>query len=145
MTITNNYNFNRYGKSYGRAADDCMADFTEKQRELRRKADMTKSYVRSRSAPKMETIHSRDEIRRELNRFKEINKYKGKINFKRSLRLGNSRCKRCFSIFANFVKQMYASNCYYIQFKRISNGNYATDIISKHFSNGVLQGPNLKP
>ncbi|XP_026325087.1 protein FAM166B-like [Hyposmocoma kahamanoa] len=66
----------RYGKSYGRAADDCMADFTEKQRELRRKADMTKSYVRSRSAPKMETIHSRDEIRRELNRFKEINKYK---------------------------------------------------------------------
>lgn len=65
-----------------------MADFTEKQRELRRKADMTKSYVRSRSAPKMETIHSRDEIRRELNRFKEINKYKGKTKIRKSLRLG---------------------------------------------------------
>lgn len=65
-----------YGKSYGRAADDCMANFTENQRDLRRKADFNKSYVRSRSAPKMETIHSRDEIRRDLNRFREINKYK---------------------------------------------------------------------
>ncbi|XP_049874662.1 protein FAM166B-like isoform X2 [Pectinophora gossypiella] len=66
----------RYGKSYGRAADDCMADFSEHQRELRRKADLNKSYIRSRSAPKMETIHSRDEIRRDLSRFREINKYK---------------------------------------------------------------------
>ncbi|XP_073967131.1 sperm-associated microtubule inner protein 5-like [Choristoneura fumiferana] len=66
----------RYGKSYGRAADDCMADFTENQRDLRRRADLNKSYVRSRSAPKMETIHSRDEIRRDLSRFREINKYK---------------------------------------------------------------------
>ncbi|CAH2039878.1 unnamed protein product, partial [Iphiclides podalirius] len=66
----------RYGKSYGRAADDCMADFTESQRELKRKTDLNKSYVRSRSAPKMETIHSRDEIRRDLSRFREINKYK---------------------------------------------------------------------
>ncbi|XP_013134583.1 PREDICTED: protein FAM166B-like [Papilio polytes] len=66
----------RYGKSYGRAADDCMADFSENQRELRRKADFNKSYIRSRSAPKMETIHTRDEIRRDLNKFKEINKYK---------------------------------------------------------------------
>lgn len=91
---------NRYGKSYGRAADDCMTDFAEKQRELRRKADMTKSYVRSRSAPKMETIHSRDEIRRELNRFKEINKYKGKIQIRRSFRYGNSLYKSCFYTFA---------------------------------------------
>ncbi|KAL0872171.1 hypothetical protein ABMA27_004578 [Loxostege sticticalis] len=66
----------RYGKSYGRAADDCMADFAESQRDLRRKADLNRSYVRSRSAPKMETIHSRDEIRRDLSRFREINKYK---------------------------------------------------------------------
>lgn len=66
-----------YGKSYGRTADDCMANFSERQRDIRRKADMTKSYVRSRSAPKMETIHSRDEIRRDLSRFREINKYKG--------------------------------------------------------------------
>lgn len=68
----------RYGKSYGRAADDCMADFTKSQRELRRKTDFTKSYTRSRSAPKMETIHSRDEIRRDLSRFREINKYNGR-------------------------------------------------------------------
>ncbi|KAJ8713284.1 hypothetical protein PYW07_013654 [Mythimna separata] len=65
-----------YGKSYGRTADDCMANFTDRQRELKRKADLNKSYVRSRSAPKMETVHSRDEIRRDLNRFREINKYK---------------------------------------------------------------------
>ncbi|XP_037294625.1 protein FAM166B [Manduca sexta] len=65
-----------YGKSYGRAADDCMTNFTEHQRDLRRKADLNKSYVRSRSAPKMETVHSRDEIRRDLSRFREINKYK---------------------------------------------------------------------
>ncbi|KOB69059.1 Uncharacterized protein OBRU01_17695 [Operophtera brumata] len=66
----------RYGKSYGRAADDCMADFDDDQRGLRRKADLNRSYVRSRSAPKMETIHTRDEIRRDLSRFREINKYK---------------------------------------------------------------------
>lgn len=54
-----------------------MTDFTANQRELKRKTDSTKSYVRSRSAPKMETIHSRDEIRRDLSRFREINKYKG--------------------------------------------------------------------
>ncbi|XP_053606776.1 ciliary microtubule inner protein 2B-like [Plodia interpunctella] len=66
----------RYGKSYGRAADDCMTDFTERQRDLRRKADFNKTYSRSKSAPKMETIHSRDEIRRDLSRFREINKYK---------------------------------------------------------------------
>ncbi|XP_063828022.1 ciliary microtubule inner protein 2B-like [Ostrinia nubilalis] len=66
----------RYGKSYGRAADDCMADFAENQRDLRRKADLNRSFIRSRSAPKMETIHSRDEIRRDLSRFREINKYK---------------------------------------------------------------------
>ncbi|KAJ2944181.1 hypothetical protein O0L34_g18158 [Tuta absoluta] len=66
----------RYGKSYGRAADDCMTDFANHQREVRRKADYNKTYTRSRSAPKMETIHSRDEIRRELNKFREINKYK---------------------------------------------------------------------
>lgn len=54
-----------------------MADFTEHQRDLRRKADFNKTYLRSRSAPKMETIHSRDEIRRDLNKFTEINKYKG--------------------------------------------------------------------
>ncbi|CAG4950851.1 unnamed protein product [Colias eurytheme] len=65
-----------YGKSYGRTADDCMADFSRNQRQLKRKADLNKSYVRSRSAPKMETIHSRDEIRRDLSRFREINKYK---------------------------------------------------------------------
>ncbi|XP_034831368.1 ciliary microtubule inner protein 2B-like [Maniola hyperantus] len=65
-----------YGKSYGRAADDCMADFTANQRELQRKADFNRSFVRSRSAPKMETVHSRDEIRRDLSRFREINKYK---------------------------------------------------------------------
>ncbi|CAH2265712.1 jg4961 [Pararge aegeria aegeria] len=66
-----------YGKSYGRAADDCMADFSANQRELQRKTDFNRSFVRSRSAPKMETVHSRDEIRRDLNRFIEINKYKG--------------------------------------------------------------------
>ncbi|CAH2981160.1 unnamed protein product [Chilo suppressalis] len=66
----------RYGKSYGRAADDCMADFIESQRELRCRSDLNRSFVRSRSAPKMETIHSRDEIRRDLDRFSEINKYK---------------------------------------------------------------------
>ncbi|CAG9793697.1 unnamed protein product [Diatraea saccharalis] len=66
----------RYGQSYGRAADDCMADFVESQRELRRKSDLNRSFVRSRSAPKMETVHSRDEIARDLNRFTEINKYR---------------------------------------------------------------------
>ncbi|XP_037971270.1 protein FAM166B [Plutella xylostella] len=66
----------RYGKSYGRAADDCMADFSSGQRESRRRADLNKSYTRSRSAPKMETVHTRDEIRRDLHKFREINKYK---------------------------------------------------------------------
>lgn len=56
-----------------------MADFEDDQRGIRRKADMNRSYVRSRSAPKMETIHSRDEIRRDLSRFREINKYKGML------------------------------------------------------------------
>lgn len=70
---------------------------------MRRKADMTKSYVRSRSAPKMETIHSRDEIRRELNRFKEINKYKGK-KIKKSFRLGNSQYTKYFFTFACISK-----------------------------------------
>ncbi|OWR43621.1 hypothetical protein KGM_212313 [Danaus plexippus plexippus] len=65
-----------YGKSFGRASDDCMTDFATNQRQLRRKTDFNRSYTRSRSAPKMETIHSRDEIRRDLSRFREINKYK---------------------------------------------------------------------
>ncbi|XP_028028054.1 protein FAM166B-like [Bombyx mandarina] len=65
-----------YGKSYGRTADDCMENFVDNQRELRRKSDLNRSYIRSRSAPKMETVHSRDEIRRDLSRFREINKYK---------------------------------------------------------------------
>lgn len=78
--------FFSYGKSYGRTADDCMANFSERQRELRRKADFNKSYVRSRSAPKMETIHSRDEIRRDLSRFREINKYKGELFTKPSIK-----------------------------------------------------------
>ncbi|XP_041986855.1 protein FAM166B-like isoform X2 [Aricia agestis] len=65
-----------YGKSYGRAADDCMANFNVSQSELRRQTDLNRSYIRTKSAPKMETVHSRDEIRRDLDRFVEINKYK---------------------------------------------------------------------
>ncbi|GBP37829.1 hypothetical protein EVAR_21672_1 [Eumeta japonica] len=51
--------------------DDCIADFTAQQRELRRRAES----VRSRSAPR-EPIRSRDETRRGMGKFMEINKYK---------------------------------------------------------------------
>lgn len=67
----------RYGKSYGKAADDSINEFTEKQVELKRKKDIEKRYTRSRSAPKMEPIHNRDVIKSSLKQFEEKVKFKG--------------------------------------------------------------------
>lgn len=68
----------RYGKSYGRAADDSMAEFSAKQSEMHRRKEMDKRYTRSKSAPKMEPIRKGDEVKRSLKQYEERNKYKGK-------------------------------------------------------------------
>lgn len=69
----------RYGKSYGKAADDSMTEFSAKQSELRRRKEVDKRYTRSRSAPKMEPIHNRDEVRTSLRQHENRHKYRGKI------------------------------------------------------------------
>lgn len=69
----------RYGKSYGKAADDSMTEFSAKQSELRRRKEIDKRYTRSRSAPKMEPIHNRDEVRASLRQFDSRSRLKGKL------------------------------------------------------------------
>ncbi|XP_044737025.1 UPF0605 protein CG18335-like isoform X2 [Chrysoperla carnea] len=53
----------RYGKSYVRAADDCMAEFGARLYEQRRRFE---SERRARSAPQMEPIRGRDDVSKQM-------------------------------------------------------------------------------
>lgn len=68
----------RYGKSYSRAADDSMYEFSERQTELRRKWQAAQVY-RANSAPKMNSIRARDDVSRSLKEYEDKVKFKGKI------------------------------------------------------------------
>ncbi|XP_023727662.1 protein FAM166B isoform X1 [Cryptotermes secundus] len=58
----------RYGKSFQRAADDSMMDFNRRmsREEIRREKEHGH---RSQSAPKMPSIHSRDEVKKALHHY----------------------------------------------------------------------------
>lgn len=68
----------RYGKSYSRAADDSMYDFSMKQQKLRSDADDLQKYsLRSVTAPKMQSLRSKDEIMVGIQRYEDHVKFKG--------------------------------------------------------------------
>jgi hypothetical protein len=65
----------RYGKSFQQAADDSVMEFNRRmsQEEVRRERERGH---RSKSAPKMPPIRSRDEVKRTLNNCHD-HKYRG--------------------------------------------------------------------
>lgn len=75
----------RYGKSYGRSADDCMYEFETNQRRLQDKTEETEKLLRLRSAPKLTSIRGKDEVRESLKDYEDQFKFPGtiitKINF----------------------------------------------------------------
>lgn len=68
-----------YGKSYGRTADECMQEFTDKL--IREQNELFKYEAYMAAHPViMSTIRSRDEVNKALDHFFEKNKYKGNTN-----------------------------------------------------------------
>uniref|UniRef100_A0A1Y1LF43 Ciliary microtubule inner protein 2A-C-like domain-containing protein n=1 Tax=Photinus pyralis TaxID=7054 RepID=A0A1Y1LF43_PHOPY len=67
----------RYGKSFGRTADDSMADFTDSQSRLREKRAEMQSLFRTQSAPRMVSIRNRDEVTRSLTNYETLGKFNG--------------------------------------------------------------------
>lgn len=65
----------RYGKSFQRAADDSVMEFSRRisQEEIRREKERGH---RSQSAPKMPSIRSKDEVKRTLRHY-QTRKYVG--------------------------------------------------------------------
>ncbi|XP_031348683.1 protein FAM166B-like isoform X2 [Photinus pyralis] len=68
----------RYGKSFGRTADDSMADFTDSQSRLREKRAEMQSLFRTQSAPRMVSIRNRDEVTRSLTNYETLGKFNGR-------------------------------------------------------------------
>lgn len=69
----------RYGKSYGRAADDSMCEFSSKQRKLEDTKNEMNQMFRTKSAPRMVPIRGKDEVDRALRVYTEQNRFKGNI------------------------------------------------------------------
>lgn len=67
----------RYGKSYGRAADDCMYEFESDQRKLHQVETEAQNILRTRSAPKLVPIRGKDEVMQELKPLEDTYKYIG--------------------------------------------------------------------
>ncbi|KAF5269934.1 hypothetical protein FQR65_LT05733 [Abscondita terminalis] len=71
----------RYGKSFGRTADDSAADFAINQSKYREKKIETQNIFRAKSTPRIETIRHRDDVSKNLAVFEEQIKFKGLFFF----------------------------------------------------------------
>ncbi|KAK5642039.1 hypothetical protein RI129_008206 [Pyrocoelia pectoralis] len=68
----------RYGKSFGRTADDSMTDFTNSQIHLREKRAEVQNLYRTQSAPRMVSIRNRDDVNRSLAHYGTQVKFNGR-------------------------------------------------------------------
>lgn len=68
----------RYGKSFGRTADDSATDFAVNQIKLREKKEETKNLFRTKSAPRMVPLRNSDEVGRDLSAYEEQHQFKDK-------------------------------------------------------------------
>lgn len=64
----------RYGKSYGKTAEDCMTEFETNRYRLHEAQNEAETILRTRSAPKLIPIRGKDEVLRALKRYE--NTYK---------------------------------------------------------------------
>ncbi|KAK9752927.1 Protein of unknown function (DUF2475) [Popillia japonica] len=67
----------RYGKSYGRSADDSMYEFTENLRRLK-EARQNKERIAATDTPKTRPLRQEDEVTLLLNEYEEKRRYKAK-------------------------------------------------------------------
>lgn len=67
----------RYGKSYGRTADDSMCDFNEHLRRKREARQNKERMYRAATAPKMKPLRSADEVNQLFREYEDKNKFKG--------------------------------------------------------------------
>nr|CAD7463411.1 unnamed protein product [Timema tahoe] len=65
----------RFGKSFRRSADDSVMEFTRRVEEEDRRREKERGH-RARSAPKMPSIRSRDEVKKTLDHYQDRNKHK---------------------------------------------------------------------
>nr|CAD7427925.1 unnamed protein product [Timema monikensis] len=65
----------RFGKSFRRSADDSVMEFTRRVEEEDRRREKERGQ-RARSAPKMPSIRSKDEVKKTLDHYQDRNKHK---------------------------------------------------------------------
>ncbi|KRT82766.1 hypothetical protein AMK59_3145 [Oryctes borbonicus] len=68
----------RYGKSYGRSADDSMCEFSENLRRLKEGRQNKERMYRASTAPKMRPLRQEDEVNRVLKEYEEKCKFSAK-------------------------------------------------------------------
>lgn len=68
----------RYGKSYGRSADDSMYEFGENLRRVKETRHNKERMYRAATAPKMRALRQEDEINLVLNECEEKSRYRAK-------------------------------------------------------------------
>jgi hypothetical protein len=69
----------RYGKSYSRAADDSAYEYeTNKHRRLQMAQEEVDRMFRAKSAPRMTSIRSKDEVQQALDTYIEKRKFQGR-------------------------------------------------------------------
>lgn len=68
----------RYGKSYGRSADDSMYEFGENLRRVKETRHNKERMYRAATAPKMRALRQEDEINLVLNECEEKSRYRGR-------------------------------------------------------------------
>ncbi|KAF5281088.1 hypothetical protein FQA39_LY17894 [Lamprigera yunnana] len=66
----------RYGKSFGRTANDSVVDFVNSQTKLRERMKEKQYLFQNQKVPKMVPIRNKDEVRESLNVYQEDNKFK---------------------------------------------------------------------
>lgn len=63
----------RYGKTYSKAADDSISEFSIKQRKLQKNETH-----RIKTTPRLTPIRNNDEVARMLKNYEQTHKFKGK-------------------------------------------------------------------
>lgn len=78
----------RYGKSYCKAADDSLCEYeTNKHRRIQMAQEEIDRMFRAKSASRMTSIRSKDEIQGSLNEFTEKRRVYGKSSIKKLLQI----------------------------------------------------------
>lgn len=67
----------RYGKSFGRAADDSLSDFRINQSRVRQRREEIDKVFRTKSAPRMTSIRQRDDVTRTLQEYEDRIRFRG--------------------------------------------------------------------